>query len=117
MYNFEILLNSENSDPEDVHSLQDWLQNQQIKSLRVERMSLTPDPEKMGFLDLFLSVSFVSKGSLEKVARSISNWMEKRNSKVKVKIKDSRTGFEIEIIPENLSELEALIDKLLTNID
>lgn len=117
MYNFEILLNNDNSAPEDVQSLQDWLQNQQIKSLRVERMTLTPDPEKMGFLDLFLSVSFVSKETLEKVARSISNWMGNRSSKVKVKIKNSQTGFEIEIAPENLSELEAIIEKLLTKID
>jgi hypothetical protein len=117
MYNFEILLNNDNSAPEDVQSLQDWLQNQQIKSLRIERMTLAPDPEKMGFLDLFLSVSFVSEETLEKVARSISNWMGNKNSKVKVKIKNSQTGFEIEIDPENLSELEVIIEKLLTKID
>lgn len=117
MYNTEIWLIEEKSGSEALLDLQSWLKNQQISGLRIERVNCIPDPEKMGITDSVLSLSYASGGALKRIVQSIDAWSKSRNPKVKIKMKDSKSGLEIELNAENLPNLESVVERFLKKIE
>jgi Effector Associated Constant Component 1 len=102
---------------EELTSLQDWIRNQKINGLRIELANPPTSDESMGSLSSAISLYHTSKDTLKQTFQSIDAWSKNRNPKIQVKMKNLKSGFEIEINAENISNLETVIDRFLEKLN
>jgi hypothetical protein len=86
-----------------IFDLQDWINQERIRGIRVERESIPPKPGEMG-AKLAATISIVGAMAapvLVEVVQSVFGWLKVRRPRLKIRL--NAGGEVIEIDAENLS--------------
>jgi hypothetical protein len=103
----ELQFEGEGATAEAVEGIEDWLKNEQIPGLVIERKSQPTKPGAMGGI-----ISLDVTGPIRDIGKSIFNYLGMRRPRLRVKM--TIGGNVIDVDAENLKNQEAFLDRLIT---
>ncbi len=112
--NIELELQGTDATERTIFDLQDWVRREQISGLRLERKSGIPDKEHMGVDPLTVLSIVLGSAAVVELVKTLHVWLRERRPRLQAKFRvDDR---EVTIDAENLPELQAILDKILSII-
>lgn len=113
--NMEAQIELVEGNPIDLNELNNWIIDEKIDKLKVEKVSI-PDNTKMSGIDTAILLYYLSIPVLKEVITLIGTWVSERKPKAKVKFTDKRSGISIEIDTESIKNVDKVIDELVNKI-
>jgi hypothetical protein len=101
--NVQLKLEGTDATEDTIFDLQDWINRERLRGIRVERESIVPKPGEMGgeLIATISIVGLVAAPVLVEVVKSVFGWLKTRRPTLKIRLKVGREVIEIEA--ENLS--------------
>jgi len=103
----ELHFEGEGATPEAVEGIEDWLKNEQIPGLVIQRKS---QPSQSGAMGGAVSIDIL--GPISEGAKSFFRYLEMRRPRLRVKMMIGGKVFEVDA--ENLKDQEAVLNRLIT---
>jgi hypothetical protein len=110
----QIELNGTDATEQNLLNLQDWIQNERIAGLQINRKFGSPKEGKMGLDPLTILTIFMTSPVIVEIVKSIYGWIRMRRT-IELEIKINWDGKEIEVNTENISDIKELLDKIPSN--
>ena len=111
---FDIELTGTEANDPTVLSLQDWLKNERVTGMQVERKFNSPQTAEMGADPLTILSVVLAAPAVVELAKSVHTWIKARKPKVKVKFKCK--GNEIDVDAENVPEINEWLPGFLAKM-
>lgn len=103
----ELKLCGEDTPEKYIYSLQDWIKQEKIKSLKVARKVFHPKGGEMGLDPTAILSVVLGSAAIVELVKSLHIWIKTSRPKAKLYLKIENSEFRID--SENLPELQSLV--------